>query len=99
MIKFPEQEKEWNKQRGETLEDDLDILLSDLCVIWGFVGGLTGWELAHDGGTITADSFAQALLAAQEMTAHEAASWLPKIKAVFTERYGTAVSKVTFDRR
>ena len=57
MIKMPEQEKEWSKKRGATLIEDLDILLGDLCIIWGFCNGLTGWELAHNGDAITADHF------------------------------------------
>src|SRR3954465_7993423 len=98
MIKFPEQEKEWNKRRAEILEEDLDILLSDLCVIWGLCGGLTGWELAHDGNTITAESFAEAVISAEELKPHEAAAWTPKIKGVFSERYGAQVSKAEFER-
>jgi hypothetical protein len=97
VIKFPEQEKEWNRKRAATLAEDLDILLSDLCVIWGFVGGLTGWELAHEGKTITADSFAHAVTAAEEMKPHEATAWLPKIRDVFADRYGAQVSKATFE--
>jgi hypothetical protein len=56
MIKMPEQEKEWSKKRGESLMEDLDILLGDLCIIWGFCNGLTGWELVNGGGKITADN-------------------------------------------
>jgi hypothetical protein len=96
VIKFPEQEKERNRERAPTLEADLDILLSDLCVIWGFLGGLTGWELAHDGKTITADSFARAVVSVEELKPHEVTAWLPKISAAFVERYGAEVSKATF---
>jgi hypothetical protein len=99
VIKFPEQEKEWSKKRAQTLEGDLDILLSDLCVIWGFCNGLTGWELAHEGKTITADDFARAVVALEEMKPHEIAAWLPKISAAFVERYGARVSKAEFERR
>ena len=99
MIKFPELDKEWNKKRVETLAEDLDILLSDLCTIWGFCNGLTGWELAHDGKMITAESFAHAVVTAEELKPHEAGAWLPKISAAFVERYGAAVSKAEFERR
>ena len=98
MIKFSELEKEWNKTRAETLEEDLDILLSDLCTIWGFCNGLTGWELAHDGKMITAENFARAVVTAEEFRSHEAEPWLPKIEAVFAERYGAAVSKAEFEQ-
>jgi len=98
MIKFPEQPKEWNRKRADLLEEDLDILLADLCVIWGFCGGLTGWELAHEGGTITAESFTRAVVEAEELKPHETVAWLPKISAAFVERYGAQVSKAAFER-
>ncbi len=88
MIKMPEQEKEWSKKRGATLIEDLDILLGDLCIIWGFCNGLTGWELAHTGDAITAEDFARAVLSAEGLPPHEAAAWLPKMKGVFLDRYG-----------
>ena len=97
MIKFPDQEREWNKKRAESLEEDLDVLLADLCIIWGFCNGLTGWELAHDGKTITADGFARAVVSAEELKPHEAETWLPKIRDVFFQRYGADVSKAAFE--
>jgi hypothetical protein len=98
MIKMPEQEKEWSRKRAESLAEDLDILLGDLCVIWGFCGGLTGWELTHEGQTVTAAAFAQAVVASEEdMDPNAAAGWLPRISAVFVERYGLAVSAKDFD--
>ena len=99
MIKMPEQEKEWSKKRGATLAEDFDILLGDLCVIWGFCGGLTGWELTHEGKTVTAEAFAEALIIAEEEPPAGVDVWLPKIRAVFVERYGPAVSEETFGHR
>lgn len=93
MIKMPEQEKEWSKKRAESLAEDRDILLGDLCVIWGFCGGLTGWELTHEGKTVTAENFAQAVVTSEEdMDPSATAGWLPWISDVFTERYGPSVS-------
>lgn len=98
MVKFPGQEKEWNKERRENLAEDLDILLADLCAIWGFCSGLTGWELTRDGTVITADRFAQAVVEAEGMTPSEGINsdemdaWLPKIRAAFAARYGEAVT-------
>jgi hypothetical protein len=97
MIKMPEQEKEWNKKRNQSLVEDLDILLADLCVIWGFCNGLTGWELAHDRQLISAENFAQAVLSAEGLNAADANAWFPKIKDAFAERYGESVSESTFD--
>ncbi|MHB1204076.1 MAG: hypothetical protein ACYCZX_00800 [Rhodospirillaceae bacterium] len=97
MIKMPEQQKEWSKKRAESLAEDLDILLGDLCVIWGLCGGLTGWELTHEGKTITAEAFAHAVVALDEdIDPAAAAGWLPKISAVFVERYGPVVSAKGF---
>ena len=97
MIKMPEQEKEWSKRRAENLAEDLDILLGDLCVVWGFCGGLTGWELTHEGKTITAADFAQAVVASEEdMDSHTAASWLPRISDAFVQRHGPSVSAKDF---
>ena len=96
MIKMPEQEKEWSKKRGESLMEDLDILLGDLCIIWGFCNGLTGWELTHSGEIVTAETFANAVLAAEELNPTETAAWLPKIMGVFLDRYGATVSEAAF---
>ena len=96
MIKMPEQEKEWSKRRGESLMEDLDILLGDLCIIWGFCNGLTGWELTHDGKDITAEGFAKAVFFAEGMNLDSETLWLPKIMAVFFDRYGKTTSEVAF---
>jgi hypothetical protein len=102
MVKMPEPPKEWSKKRAPTLMEDIDILLGDLCVIWGFCNGLTGWELTQGGDTITADDFARAVLAAEQENPSEgidlaaASAWYPKIKDVFEERYGPSVSPRTF---
>lgn len=101
MVKLPEAPKDWNPQRAETLMEDLDILLSDLCVIWGLCNGLTGWELTQAGDTITADDFARAVLTAEQENPSEgvnpaASVWFAKIRTVFVERYGDSVSAQTF---
>jgi hypothetical protein len=102
MVKMPEQPRDWNKQRGESLMEDLDVLLGDLCVIWGLCNGLTGWELRRDGNTITADDFARAVLAAEQenpsegITSAAASAWYPKIRGAFVTRYGETVSEKTF---
>jgi len=96
MIKMPEQEKEWTNKRGESLMEDLDILLGDLCVIWGFCNGLTGWELTQDGETITSENFARAVLLAEGLQPHESEAWFPKIMNVFADRYGETVSESSF---
>ena len=93
---MPEQEKEWSKKRGATLMEDLDVLLGDLCVIWGFCNGLTGWELLSSGMAVTAEHFADAVLEAEGLQPHEKLAWSPKIKDVFTTRYGEAVSDASF---
>jgi len=76
--------------------EDLDVLLGDLCIIWGFCNGLTGWELMQKGQTTTCENFARAVLTAEGLPSHENESWFPKIKSVFTDRYGATVSESTF---
>ena len=93
---MPEQQKEWSKKRAATLAEDFDILLGDLCVIWGFCGGLTGWELTHEDQTISAEDFARAVIDSEDMDATLGAGWLPKISGVFVERYGPSVSAKDF---
>ncbi len=93
---MPETVKEWTKRRGQSLADDLDILLGDLCVIWGFCNGLTGWELTHQGGTITPESFARAVVSAEGLDTASSDAWLPKLRGVFADRYGDAASETNF---
>jgi hypothetical protein len=101
MVDMPVQPKEWSTQRAESLMEDLDILLGDLCVIWGLCNGLTGWELTQRGNTITADDFANAVLIAEQENPSEginpaASVWFSKIRRVFVDRYGEGVSEETF---
>ncbi len=93
-----EQVNEWNKKRAPVLADDLDILLGDLCIIWGFCNGLTGWELTHAGASITAESFAKAVVAAESLDHATAEAWLPRLAEVFVARYGDAISAQDFAR-
>ena len=88
----------WSQARKDDLAEDLDILLGDFCVLWGFCNRLSGSDLVRDGSTITADDFASAVLIAEGMVP-EASDWFRKIRRVFIKRYGRAVSKDDYESR
>ena len=80
-------------KRAAALADDLDILLYDLCVHWGFCNQLTGHALAQDGRQLSAEDFAMAVLVAEGFPQPELElEWLRKFKRLFVERYGQTVS-------
>jgi hypothetical protein len=72
---------------GETLADDIELLLTDLCVGWGYCNySVSGDALLRDGGgVITATALAEATLAANGDTdsIHR-----PDIERLFAYRYG-----------
>jgi hypothetical protein len=91
--------QKWSVARKPDLAADLDILLGDLCVIWGFCNQLSGDELVRKHQLITGDIFAQAVLEAEGMDAETELTWRRKIKQVFTARYGQSVSARDFTPR
>jgi hypothetical protein len=70
------------------LSEDLDLLLRDLCIQWGFCNRLTGEALISQTGQLTASSFAVAVLAAEGMNPGHQRKWLLKIEAKFIEHFG-----------
>jgi hypothetical protein len=60
--------KPWSKKRRESLADDLDLVIGDLCVQWGFCNQLDAAELVREHSTLTGDIFAAAVLAAEGMS-------------------------------
>lgn len=79
-------------RRGETLADDLQMFLSDLCKGGGFCNALAG-DILRDCDKLTADAFATAVLAAEGWPdpEHEY-HWRPQFVELFIERYGHEVS-------
>jgi hypothetical protein len=82
--------------RGATLVDDLNILLGDLCVQWGFCNGMDGADLIASQDPLTDDAFAKAVLAAEGFNADLELAWRRKLKRLFSERYGSALSQAEY---
>jgi hypothetical protein len=92
--------KGFSTKRADTLADDLDLLLGDLCVRWGFCNGLTGHDLTKDERQLTAEDFARAVLVAEGFSRPELElEWLRSLKRLFIERYGHTVSASDYARR
>jgi hypothetical protein len=82
---------EWmSTHQGATLEEDLDILLKDLCVGWGWCNyTVFGETLLRGGGSVTDEAFALAVL--DEGVDPEARG--DRVRAIarfFQHRYGRA---------
>lgn len=88
--------EQWSAKRGANLADDLDILLGDLCVQWGFCNDLRGGRLIADNESVTGDAFATAVLTAEGMNPEVETEWGRKLKRLFTDRYGSTVSEQTY---
>jgi hypothetical protein len=86
-----EELKRFSRRRESTLADDLDILIGDLCRLWGFCNQLSGEDLLSDDVPLTADRFAAAVLAAEGFPETDWI-WRPRLQRVFTLRYGETVS-------
>jgi hypothetical protein len=90
--------KPWSTKRGETLGDDLDLLIGDLCVQWGFCNRLCGDDLLRSGGAIDAEAFAVAVLRAEAMEPEIETKWRRAIGRAFVERYGQSqVSESSYE--
>lgn len=89
---------EWRSSQlhGDTLLDDLQLLLSDLCRQWGFCSALADDIVAGD-ETLTADAFASRVLLAEGWPEDDLPyDWREKMTKVFTARYGESVSSTDF---
>lgn len=86
----------WSKKRKPDLADDLDLLLGDLCVGWGFCNRLSPHDLISPGKSLTAVEFARAVLLAEGMNPDYQVRWLRAIRDTFVTRYGTSVSPESY---
>ena len=91
--------KRWSEKRGASLAEDLDILLGDLCVLWGFCNHLSGAQIVARHGNVTGDDFAVAVLTAEGMTPELEIEWHRKLKRLFADRYGSEASEQTYPPR
>jgi hypothetical protein len=74
--------------RHSDLAADLDVLLGDLCIHWGFCNRLSGADLMRGRHSLTCDDFAHAVLTAEGMIPEYEKKWVREIKRRFTDRYG-----------
>jgi hypothetical protein len=86
----------WGPKCKATLPEDLDHLLGDLCVEWGFCNRLDGKELIRRNWELTPSAFAAAVLTAEGMNPELERAWRRKLEAKFAERYGRAVSPESY---
>lgn len=85
-------------RRGETLADDLEIFLGDLCKGGGFCSASAD-DILRDCNTLTADAFATAVVAAEGWPEPEREyHWRPQFVKLFTERYGPEISAADSNR-
>ena len=82
--------KGFSKKRHSSLAADLEILLGDLCVCWGFCNYLNGIDLLDESGAVTAEAFAAHVLKAEGMDPIIEIEWVRSMKKVFVQRYGRA---------
>jgi hypothetical protein len=89
--------KGFSTKRADTLAADLDILLGDLCVRWGFCNRLSGGALLGSGEPLTAHAFANAVLVAEGFPRPELKlDWQRRLRRLFVDRYGGAVSAADY---
>jgi hypothetical protein len=86
----------WGKKRKADLFDDLNLLLADFCMQWGFCNQLRAEHLLQPGKVLTAEAFACAVLEAEGMNAEFVPRWRRHMREKFTERYGASVSLETY---
>jgi hypothetical protein len=85
-------------RRGETLADDLQIFLGDLCKGGGFCNALAD-DILSGRDALTAEAFATAVLAAEGWSDPEREyKWRPQLVKLFIERYGAEISAAAFER-
>ena len=88
-----------SKRHGETLLDDLQLLLGDLCREWGICGAVAD-DVLPESGVITADHFANAVLIAEGWPEDDLPlQWQDTMRKVFEARYGTSVSTSAYEQR
>jgi len=83
----------WSSKRKANLIDDLNLLLDDLCVGWGFCNALRADDLIQPGKVLSAEEFACAVLQAEGMNAEFEPGWRRRMQNKFIERYGSSVSE------
>lgn len=78
------------KQPKDTppMERELNYLLADLCVKWGFCIPPNDWENISKAKAYTKEQFATDVVVAEGMTPEYDSLWVKKIAERFRERFG-----------
>ena len=84
-------------QRATTLDEDLDLLLDEVCAKWNYRNDLTGAQLIAKKSPVTALDFARAVLVADGLKPDNEPNLVRQIKRKFVQRYGLEVSRDTFE--
>jgi hypothetical protein len=82
----------WSTKRKADLVEDLNLLLGDFCMQWGFCNQLRAEHLLQPGKVLTAEEFAWAVLEAESMKAEYEPEWRRRMRDKFVARYGPSVS-------
>ena len=85
------------QQRAATLDEDLDMLLDELCAKWNYRNDLTGAQLIAKKPTVTAIDFARAVLVADGLKPENEPNLVRQIKRKFIQRYGQQVTRETYE--
>jgi hypothetical protein len=78
------------KQKKDTppMERELNYLLADLCVKWGFCIPPDDWKIISKAEAYTKEQFAEDVVSAEGMNPEHDARWVKKIAERFRERFG-----------
>jgi hypothetical protein len=82
----------WGTKRKADLVEDLNLLLADFCMQWGFCNQLRADHLLQPGKVLAAEEFVGAVLEAEGMNAEYEPGWHRRMRDKFVERYGSSVS-------
>ena len=85
------------QKRAATLDEDLDMLLDELCAKWNYRNDLTGADLIARKSPVTAIDFTRAVLVADGLKPENEPNLVRQIKRKFIQRYGLQVSRETYE--
>ncbi len=88
---------QYRKKRSAVLSEDIDQLLAELCVEWGFCNQLTASVLLGKCNRVHAADFAEAVLVAEGMNPESEAKCFRAIACEFTKRYGELATPENYD--
>ena len=90
--------EQFSTNSADTLADDLQILMSDLCREWGFCNAIAD-DIVQGSESLTPEAFATAILKAEGWPEPESdLKWRPRLASLFETRYGAAVSDRDYQR-